>query len=385
MDNLTHSLVGAALAKTGLGAASRFTPVGMVIAANIPDADIVVRLWGGLPLYLAEHRGITHSLAGVAMLTALLGLAVWALERRAAGKNGVEAAPPRLGGIMLAIGAALLSHPLLDSLNTYGVRPFLPFDGTWYYGDLTFIVDPWQWLIYGAAAALAGRRTSWGSVLLGLVAALQLFAVLFSSRSTLLLQLVFPGVVLAIGLLRWGGFGRRRANTVVLMAAALTAVHLGLAWRHGGQALRVAVATMQPELEQRGERIERYTCSPAPAERQRWGVVLQTGSAVYWLEVRGGQVQRPAVRADRNLELAELPGVAGTAEYRAWQVFARHPYVTKSAEGAGELLLLRDARYEDGGRPGWPTMAVRRPAARAALAEAAEWLLRALHLSCSPT
>jgi inner membrane protein len=37
---------------------------------------------------------------------------------------------------------ATSSHLLLDYLNTYGVRPFLPFDGTWFYGDALFIIDP---------------------------------------------------------------------------------------------------------------------------------------------------------------------------------------------------------------------------------------------------
>ena len=37
---------------------------------------------------------------------------------------------------------ALASHLMLDYMNDYGVRPFLPFDGTTYYGDTLFIVDP---------------------------------------------------------------------------------------------------------------------------------------------------------------------------------------------------------------------------------------------------
>jgi inner membrane protein len=34
------------------------------------------------------------------------------------------------------------THPLLDYMNTYGVRPFLPFDGSWFYGDTLFVIDP---------------------------------------------------------------------------------------------------------------------------------------------------------------------------------------------------------------------------------------------------
>jgi hypothetical protein len=38
---------------------------------------------------------------------------------------------------------AMATHPILDYMNNYGVRPFLPFNGTWYYGDLLFIFDPY--------------------------------------------------------------------------------------------------------------------------------------------------------------------------------------------------------------------------------------------------
>src|SRR5262245_13104064 len=38
---------------------------------------------------------------------------------------------------------AMATHPALDFLNSYGVRPFLPWSNTWYYGDSVFIFDPY--------------------------------------------------------------------------------------------------------------------------------------------------------------------------------------------------------------------------------------------------
>ena len=35
----------------------------------------------------------------------------------------------------------MATHPILDYANNYGLRPFLPFDGAWYYGDVLFIFD----------------------------------------------------------------------------------------------------------------------------------------------------------------------------------------------------------------------------------------------------
>ena len=49
--------------------------------------------------------------------------------------------------VLLLSFIAILSHPILDTLNTYGVRWFMPFSGRWFYGDTLFIVDPWVWLV----------------------------------------------------------------------------------------------------------------------------------------------------------------------------------------------------------------------------------------------
>jgi inner membrane protein len=60
--------------------------------------------------------------------------------------------------LLLLSFIAILSHPLLDTLNTYGVRWLMPFSGRWYYGDTLFIIDPWVWLALGASLYYAIRR-----------------------------------------------------------------------------------------------------------------------------------------------------------------------------------------------------------------------------------
>jgi inner membrane protein len=61
--------------------------------------------------------------------------------------------------VLLLAVVSIVSHPILDTLNTYGVRWLMPFRGDWYYGDTLFIVDPWLWLVLGigVAAGRAGR------------------------------------------------------------------------------------------------------------------------------------------------------------------------------------------------------------------------------------
>src|ERR1700716_2996868 len=76
MDNVTHTLFAATLARTPLSRAGRGTTAALILASNAPDVDIVATA-GGAVKYLEWHRGPTHvrlGLAGLALITAGL---VW--------------------------------------------------------------------------------------------------------------------------------------------------------------------------------------------------------------------------------------------------------------------------------------------------------------------
>src|SRR5579871_1325639 len=149
MFNSTHTLVGLALARTGL---DKWAPRGAwvaVIAANLPDIDIVTQ-FAGTTSYLDHHRGITHAALAVPFLSLTLA-AVMAL--------GSASMLWRYFFIALL---AMSTHPLLDWANTYGIRPFLPFTGHWYYGDTLFIIDPWLDLILLVGILLSYRAVRAG-------------------------------------------------------------------------------------------------------------------------------------------------------------------------------------------------------------------------------
>jgi inner membrane protein len=152
MDNITHTLTGLMMARAGLG---RTTPRGgtlmMMLAANVPDIDVVFGLPGGLA-YMEYHRGYAHSLllAPVMALIPLL-LARWI---RGASINWLS---------YLACVLGVLSHLALDLTNVYGVRLLLPFSSRWLHLDITNIIDPWILLIFliaVAAPALSGLVNS---------------------------------------------------------------------------------------------------------------------------------------------------------------------------------------------------------------------------------
>jgi inner membrane protein len=141
MDNITHTLVGVLLARTGLNRLTPRATLTLVLAANASDADIVSRAWGSLT-YLHYHRGATHALAGLPVMALLTMLVVRLLWRRRDGSFSG-------GRIYLLALLGVATHPLLDYSNTYGIRPWLPVASTWHSADVFFIIDPWIWAVLG--------------------------------------------------------------------------------------------------------------------------------------------------------------------------------------------------------------------------------------------
>jgi inner membrane protein len=138
VDNLTHTLTAVALSHAGLNRKTRFATLTLIAAANLPDLDIISRLWGSAA-YLKYHRGYTHSILGVSLLAILLGGAIYLFGRKAKPKPGP---PPSLPWLLILAWIGTASHLMLDFTNSYGVRPFLPFSARWYAWDIMFIFDP---------------------------------------------------------------------------------------------------------------------------------------------------------------------------------------------------------------------------------------------------
>jgi inner membrane protein len=143
MDNLTHTLLGAVMSRAGLNRRMRSAGVTLMIAANLPDLDIVTSPWGNLT-YLKYHRGITHSMVGVTALGLILASIVFAIEKRVSRRAEPSSLSPPISffwiGLLCVIGT--WSHLLLDLTNAYGLRPFLPFSDRWVAWDIEFIIDP---------------------------------------------------------------------------------------------------------------------------------------------------------------------------------------------------------------------------------------------------
>lgn len=170
MDPLAHTLVGASLAETGLKQKTAWGTLTLMIAANLPDIDGVCML-AGQDASLAGRRGITHGVLAWVVLPVVLATIMHAVAKRVQSKRDMAIKPqqpvapfttqPALSFRWLLILSVIgvLSHPLLDWMNSYGVRLLMPFSSTWFYGDALFIIDPVLWLFAGAAVVFAHGKT----------------------------------------------------------------------------------------------------------------------------------------------------------------------------------------------------------------------------------
>jgi len=153
MDNVCHSLLGAALGKAGL---ARRTPLGMttlVVANNLPDVDVAVFATDTLPM--SFRRGWTHGVLAQLLLPIALTAIVVACDRLLR-KHAADRVKAREVLMLSYIGVLL--HVFLDFLNSYGVRLLMPFSERWFYGDALYIVDPFMYVTLGLGWWLSARR-----------------------------------------------------------------------------------------------------------------------------------------------------------------------------------------------------------------------------------
>jgi inner membrane protein len=180
MDNLCHTLVGAACGEAGLKRTTRWGNPILMIAANLPDVDVLAFVTDTPAV--AIRRGWTHGILAQALLPIVLTGIVLALDRWRPAQG--RTARVRAGPVLLLSYVGVLSHVGLDWLNTYGVRLLMPFSHRWFYGDSVFIIDPWLWLSLGIGVFLARRyrRPARAAAAL-IVATLYIVAMIGSARS----------------------------------------------------------------------------------------------------------------------------------------------------------------------------------------------------------
>jgi len=183
LDNVTHTLFGATLARTPLARAGRGTTAALLLASNAPDVDIVAAVGGGSIKYLQWHRGPTHGPLGVVTLAVVTAAVVWAGRRFYDRRREVPPSDPRRAAPLpdasfaMLVAVSLIGvvfHILMDVPTSYGTRVLSPFSWRWYAVDWMPIVDIYMLMVM--VAALFGRsneaqRLTKAAIVLTLVAA----------------------------------------------------------------------------------------------------------------------------------------------------------------------------------------------------------------------
>ena len=341
MDPLTHSLLGAAMASTRW---CRHTPLALptlVLAANGPDVDVFSYV-AGSDVALGFRRGWTHGPIGLAVLPLIqvLLLIGWHRWRSRSSPSRSEVS---VGALVLLSYLGTLSHPVLDWLNTYGVRFLMPFSERWFYGDALFIVDPWMWLVLGGAVVLARtptRRAIVGWCALAAVTTLLILAALPA-------ELIAAKVVWCVALLLLAAIGwRRRTHSENGHRFAAAAIVLFLVYSVSMVALgRAAERIVVNELE-RSLVVESVMAGPEMATPFRRDVVVETPSEYRlvrfdWLAVP--RVELLPDRFPRSLDPETSSAVASDPSIRGFLAWSRFLVAERGEDEVG-LFDLRYAR-----------------------------------------
>lgn len=358
MDNLTHSLVGLAASKAGLERLSPYATVVCVAAANLPDADIVA-LAGGPSYYLANHRGITHSIVGTLALGVAFPILFVVFERLLARVRGREPRA-RLRGLMLCSLLLIASHPLLDWTNSYGVRPLLPWDGRWIYGDILFVVDPWVWLVLGGACFLLTARTRLRAVAWALLAAVTtalffLFAGRGSAGVTPAMYALWLAGLALFAALHLRGLGARFGSKAAVAALAFVVVYCGALALIHARARETAEQLAREISSSGGERLTRVAATPLPVDPFAWRCLAETDRSTFRFDVAlgGGESDKGA----RNLIAEPKPSGEASAvvarasndpRARVLLDFARFPVtLVRGDEAGGWVVTIADLRFTE--------------------------------------
>jgi len=356
MEPLAHTLAGACLAETGLRRVTPLAGATLVLSATIADIDGACYLHSA-DLAFGLRRGVTHGVAAWFVLPVLVTALMLAWDRFVRRRLSPTATPVRPAPLFWLALAGVLTHPALDWVNSYGIRLLMPFSNRWFYGDTLFIVDPWLWLLLGAAvipAWTARRRGAivWAAVGTGAAwLVVSNAAVSAPGRGIWLAGLA--GLV-ALRLFVPPGARPRLAKIAAVLALGYVAAMYGES--------RIAERRAAEFAATRGWTVARVAAMPLPVDALKRVVIVETPERYVLITVEwpGGVV---ADAAPQTLErwpphpavdaVLALPRLQGTRQWLRFPSFEVQP-----RPDGGFRVIIRDARFAVGTPKGFGVIAV---------------------------
>ena len=312
MDNLCHTLAGAALGEAGLKRRTALGSVTLMLASNLPDIDVAV--FATDTLAMSFRRGWTHGVVAQLLLPVAFAGVMLAAERMIARDRHP---PANFRGLLLLSYVGLWLHIFMDWLNSYGVRLLKPFSDRWFYGDALYIVDPILYVIFGGAILLSRRAARRGD-----------------PRPS------------------------RFARAGLIIASAYVAAMLASNWW--------ARAEVRNGLERAGRGDQRFMVTPVFGNPLRRDVIVDMGEryekGVLWFDPLPHF--RPAgYGVDLNATDPAARQAAATPRFEAFLMWSRFPFFVIERTRARTVVVINDYRYSGpGGRDGWATQTHELPA-----------------------
>jgi inner membrane protein len=298
LDNITHTLVGAALAEAGLRKRTALGAATLMIGANFPDIDALAIAFGK---NLEFRRGPTHGFLALVILPWVLAGIMWLWDSQVRRRRDPSLPPADYRQLALLSAIAILTHPTLDYMNTYGMRWLMPFVDKWFYADGLFIVDPWFMLTLATGVAMARRLGSTRPARLALIGA--------------------TGYVLAM-----------------LAITKVGETNVALAYRSV------------------------FMVEPTPLVPWRRDVLVDDGDAYqmgrYHL-FRGVTMDRGSIaKGDKDPAVGLARETAAAQRFLSW---SRFPFYRVVRDRDGTLVRIADARYMEDHARGWAAIEIRLP------------------------
>ncbi len=356
VEPLVHTLTGACLAESGLKRASTLAASTLIIAANLPDIDGTCYLRGA-DVAFAVRRGWTHGILAVLLLPVLLTAFMTAFDRLLRRRRNPRLPAARPGVLLVCGYLGVISHVLMDWPNSYGVRLLMPFSDRWFYGDAVFIVDPWLWLVLGAAVMFA-----WTADRRGVIAAA---AIGLGTTLLMLLNPMVPGWARFVWLAAIGLWLAARPRVPASSRPAIAVGALVVAAAYIGAMIagsRIAERQVRQFAVEHAWTVEQVAAMPVPAEPFRRNVIVVSPDRyrfvpVNWLRGPGADVDTAGVaRGVRDPDVDAAIGAPFVQGVRRWLRFPS--YEVRPLSGGGRRVIIRDARFAVGTRPGFGVVAI---------------------------
>ena len=331
MDPIAHTLVGAVLAESGLKRVSRYATATLLIGVNLPDIDGVAKFWGH-DASLFFRRGWSHGILALVILPLVLAGLIWLWNRwRSRSVDDGEAFRP---GLIVALAyLSACTHPVLDWMNTYGVRLLMPFDGRWFYGDTLFIIDPWIWLVLAAGVVLARRSNRAELVFWSLLAALSSWMMLNTEHANFWILSAWFGGLAGIVILRVRRVSGHSANNYARVSIALVTIYICTLYGVARVTENLIAGQYETALQAQA--------NPMPGRPFSHRIILEYDSYYRVIDAQGKSYEVPREEPSRIVKKAMQAN-----SIRGFINWMRFPYWEVEETTGGWRVRFWDLRYQ---------------------------------------